>query len=359
MGLKINNYLENNTKIPIYNAKDMIDNKLGKTQEEINSEVKAGSVSITWEDLKDIKDNSKLIPGTWYRITDYDCTTTTGGTTSAGHPFDVIVRADNESTLNETAYACQSERDTNEYFSNSKLESWELKYNFDNDTARFAWADANNGKGVIYYMKDEKGNEIPYDFKNIQFYRSYDSSTGLFSTINSDAIGVACYTFSSTITETATETWDASMTSTYVNRNIIKPLYSTTEGYKLNNICSFGSTIHTNSFETDCYNNTLGDVCYTNTFGKDCSHNIFTEHCSSNTLGLAVSYITLGKTYIRFNTIEPGTEYVKITSDQTTSQDNYIQNLSIHRSMSGTKDSPTEINIPENLINSTNTIIYA
>jgi hypothetical protein len=45
--------------------------------------------------------------------------------------------------------------------------AWELKYCLDNDTTRFAWADEENGKGVIYYMKDEKNNECPYDFKNI------------------------------------------------------------------------------------------------------------------------------------------------------------------------------------------------
>jgi hypothetical protein len=44
-----------------------------------------------------------------------------------------------------------------------------LKYCLDNDTTRFEWADANNGKGVIYWMRDEFGNEAPYDFKNIQF----------------------------------------------------------------------------------------------------------------------------------------------------------------------------------------------
>jgi hypothetical protein len=33
---------------------------------------------------------------------------------------------------------------------------------------RFEWA-TEKGKGVIYYMKDEWGNEAPYDFKNIQF----------------------------------------------------------------------------------------------------------------------------------------------------------------------------------------------
>lgn len=59
------------------------------------------------------------------------------------------------------------------YFSeqDSKLEAWELKYCLDNDTNRFAWADTINGRGVIYYMKDEYGNECPYDFKNIQFKR--------------------------------------------------------------------------------------------------------------------------------------------------------------------------------------------
>ena len=41
----------------------------------------------------------------------------------------------------------------------------------DNDTNRFGWTDESNGKGVIYYMKDEWNNECPYDFKNIQFAR--------------------------------------------------------------------------------------------------------------------------------------------------------------------------------------------
>ena len=51
------------------------------------------------------------------------------------------------------------------------LESWELKYCLDNDKTRFAWADTNNGKGVVWWMKDEFGNEAWYDFKNVQFLR--------------------------------------------------------------------------------------------------------------------------------------------------------------------------------------------
>lgn len=50
---------------------------------------------------------------------------------------------------------------------NAKLNAWEIKYCLDNDTTRFNWADDVNGKGVIYYMKDEFNNEAEYDFKNI------------------------------------------------------------------------------------------------------------------------------------------------------------------------------------------------
>ena len=57
------------------------------------------------------------------------------------------------------------------WFDESNLGAWTLKYSLDNDTDRFAWADTENGKGVIYYMRDEFGNEAPYDFKNILYKR--------------------------------------------------------------------------------------------------------------------------------------------------------------------------------------------
>ena len=52
-------------------------------------------------------------------------------------------------------------------YRSAKLNAWEIKYSLDNDIDRFEFADAENGKGVIYYMKDEFNNEAPYDFKNI------------------------------------------------------------------------------------------------------------------------------------------------------------------------------------------------
>ena len=118
-----------------------------------------------------LRDNGELVAGAFYRITDYITTTAQENTQSANHPFDVSVLALSENTLAEEAYAIQSERDTDGYFANSNLSAWKLWYSLDNDTERFAWADEANGKGVIYRMIDEWNNDVPYDFKNIQFKR--------------------------------------------------------------------------------------------------------------------------------------------------------------------------------------------
>ena len=135
-------------------------------------------IETTHSALKALRDVGTLKAGAVYRITDY--VTKVRGyydlsalgasgylhyATSAEHPFDILVVADDESTLNENAHAIQHEGDT--YFANSDLAAWELKYSIDNDPTRFAWADPVNGKGVIFYMKDEFNNSAGYDFKNM------------------------------------------------------------------------------------------------------------------------------------------------------------------------------------------------
>lgn len=95
-------------------------------------------VKISYKELYNLKENANLKSGTFYRITDYECTTTQADSRSANHPFDIIVQALDESTLSENAQAIQHEGD--EYFANAKLETWQLKYTIDNDASRFAWA---------------------------------------------------------------------------------------------------------------------------------------------------------------------------------------------------------------------------
>ena len=113
-------------------------------------------VEITYDKLKSLRDNSKLVPGQQYRITDYITTTSQKYTYSAEHQFDIIVTALNENTLSEEAKAIQHEGD--DYFANSNLSAWKIWYCLDNDTNRFSWA----GK---------QRNEVGYESCNIDTSR--------------------------------------------------------------------------------------------------------------------------------------------------------------------------------------------
>ena len=121
-------------------------------------------IEITHAELKALKDSSSLEVGTKYRITDYVGTFKT--LKSANHPFDIVVEALSESVLSEKASAMRHEGDN--YFTKSKMELWEINYSFENDTERFAEA-VEGGKGYIYRMRDEYGNDVCFDFKNALF----------------------------------------------------------------------------------------------------------------------------------------------------------------------------------------------
>ena len=233
-----------NVKYPII-IRDLIDDVQEIKTSGGSSKNSNNIIKITHKELVNLRDTGKLIPGTNYRITDYVATTTDPESRSANHPFDIIVVADDEQTLNENARAIAHEGDT--YFEKCNLAAWQLKYCIDNDTTRFSWAQEefdgyainmegdwygcilvssqdtthegypyhlrleiegeildlysgtleseetemlldiegeveecvlgiayrkiDAGKGVIYRMIDENNNDIPYDFKGIQFKR--------------------------------------------------------------------------------------------------------------------------------------------------------------------------------------------
>ena len=256
---------------------------------------------ITWSDLKAKRDAGSLIPGMQYRITDYTCTTTQDATTSAGHVFDIIVTADGESTLNEVARAAKHEGDS--YFANNDLNAWRVWYCLDNDTTRFAWADSTNGKGVIYRMIDEFNNDVPYDFKNIQF--KYP--------INTDEYPDYYYTF--TFSEDNT---DCSLSMNDVCRSntikeyIITNDFNTAGKRKLNHIVFMGNWYFNNYFDCNCYNNVIstgsndnffGGGCHDNYMDLYCNGNYFSPNCSNNTLG-GDSYNNVLGSWCSFNYIK-------------------------------------------------------
>lgn len=107
----------------------------------------------TYAELVALRDGGNLIPGMLYRITDY-LTMSSTAANSAGHPYDIIVTAVSKNSLDEKARAIQSARDTEGYFANSNLASWQVWYCLDNDTNRFSWASV-AGNTIAIEMEGE------------------------------------------------------------------------------------------------------------------------------------------------------------------------------------------------------------
>ena len=144
--------------------------QLQTIQNDIYMEILKQVKEVTYNGLKALRDSGLLVPGQCYRITDYVTTVANQDEArSAGHPFDLVVTAIDDHTLSEHALAARHAGDT--YFEYAKMEAWQVWYCIDNDTDRFSWADEENGKGVIYRLIDEFRNDVPYDFKNVQFKR--------------------------------------------------------------------------------------------------------------------------------------------------------------------------------------------
>ena len=369
--------MENQPKVITFGALSKYDN--------LRPQVKP--VKATYKEMTEMRDQGKLIPGQYYQITDY-VTTVNGATItnarSAGHPFDILVRADSVSTLNEQAWAVRHDGDT--YFQDARLEAWQLKYRLDNvqwskqagtyvtdedngytfqvigditlsdHTYKLLqgfgmyvedWSDyalmetvaegeqiicyygdpedfdpeepevvgtasgveevTETGKGTITWMKDEHGNECPYDFKNVQFkrYMATDSVSGReglggkymvadpdncpqgLSVEDTDDF-IWAYTFSSD--NSGGEQTDYSLTATYsVHDNVMKA-----NGSELNNITlfgnynsgmSFGNSNSGMSFGNKCYRMSFGNGCHNMSFGNDCYNMSFGNECNNMSFG--------------------------------------------------------------------------
>ena len=299
-------------------------------------------VNINYNKLKELRDNSKLKPSQYYRITDFVTTVANDPEArSAGHPFDIIVMASEKDKLQEECYAIQHEDDT--YFANCNLAAWKIWYCLDNNTTKYMWADTANGKGVIYHMIDEWGNDCPYDFKNVQFkrYAVKDISlNGELADLDGTYIGYNSSMNGLNIPDQDDFTWVYTFTYGYRNKeeiivdasnigfnseedyglkgyygdNIIKPSVchivndeETSTPFCLNNIVWYDvNSWHHGSanniiIESECINMTLsgnahhigydnrnlimGTRCISNTIGSGGNMNTFGDRCSYNTFG--------------------------------------------------------------------------
>ena len=263
--------------------------------------------NILYEDLVNLKNNNQLVPGKQYRIVDYVATAYSEVDVPEyiveEHPFDIIVIADSINTLNENARACLHDGD--EYYSinNADLSKWELKYSSSNDRDRFDWADEENGKGVVYYLKDDNNNECPYDFKEIKFLRheiiSSKNPGDRWSNYAENAIYVAddyslddyvnlsdndlyFFTFSDLNYNNNTGTY------TILDSSLIKPVR-----VRNNEIKDYRGSVTLNSntlvlpnivFINHCRDNIFGYNCRNCTFNSDTSNNVINNDFHNNTI---------------------------------------------------------------------------
>lgn len=256
--------------------------------------------NVTYAGLVELRDGHGLKPGMLYRITDYVTTTSQANTSSAGRQFDIVVRAVSDRQLSEEATALKHRRSGYiDPLSFCNVSAWQIRYCLDNDADRFAWADTTNGKGVVYYMKDEFGNEAYYDFKNIMFTKSGQYANA--------------YTFSYTYTdpETGVDVLEEATSADPEAGNVVcfnRILPSSTSGtlslpfnvfMGVSDYASYHGNVlmdgcTDNRLEHGCNMNVLGAHCVGNRFSQNCEENSLGANCSSNMLGVECCYNSIG-----------------------------------------------------------------
>ena len=254
------------------------------------------------------------------------------------------------------------------YFAHARLNKWKVWYDLDNDPTQYLWADSENGKGIIYRMIDEWGNDCPYDFKNIQYkrYKVLDNSPhGELADLEGTYIGINAgmqnldivdeedyiwaYTYSqlnddgsiedrSTVKNVIAQDEGHYKVAKHCENNIIKPCYLivTIDDTRyveqaLNNIVMLSGfddndgdpksgELRNNTFDLDCYNITLFGFPENNHFGQECTNNIiggynntFGNYCYNNTFGNDCNDNTF---YLQYITVHSGVQYVNVVGGE-------------------------------------------
>lgn len=374
----VKNVIESNELVTA-TALTNLDTRVNTVEDLLSNQI----ISISYTDLKSLRDNAQLVPGQQYRITDYKCTTVQENTRAANHQFDIIVTADDASTINEVARAVKHDGDT--YFANNDLSAWKIWYCLDNDATRFAWADSSNGKGVIYRMIDEFNNDIPYDFKNIQFKHPIDTTTypHYYYTFASDnvedntdcSLDIANSCRSNTIKNTQLME-DINEHPMILNQIIFIGIccFGNSFGNDCNSNsfggwcfyntfgdgCSdntFGSGFGGNTFGDGCSNNTFGPSCQNNTFGSGCYNNSFGSNCSNNSFGsncsnikfASDSSVTIKYNYYQYNHFGDGCKYILFKGTETASSTTQVQNYNFAQGLQGTSSAYLTVDGVRNL----------
>ena len=187
------------------------------------------------------------------------------------------------------------------------------------------------GKGVVYWMKDEGGNEVPYDFKNIMFERNLND--GYIVREGGEPEDVYTFTYSDVDTGEIKdasvvyqELFDDTRSNIGVRDNIIKPCVSGSENTgtpcsALSDIVVFCNSYYDgglfygiigNHFGFGCTHITLQDFCMYNEFGNLCSSIFFDSDAWHNVFSQDVHGISVGQ-YVSHNYFYPNCTDLDLT----------------------------------------------
>ena len=128
---------------------------------------------ITYAELKKLVDGKGLNILSTYILTDYhpilsnEYSETAQSTDKS--KFALMLIANTNSTFFHECLAVDLAKDDQSNLSIANVRNLKILYDFNNDESKYDWIDKSGGKGVIYRMVDEYGNDCPYDFYNIKF----------------------------------------------------------------------------------------------------------------------------------------------------------------------------------------------
>ena len=129
---------------------------------------------VTYDELVALRDNSQLVPGMQYQITDYETIYQGEGymLNSAGHRFDIIVTADTENSLNENARATLHEGDTYFYreVHSKTLKTGEVLYMYVDEGTEGYDSKPNDIFVEANYKENNEGVVVPVIYKNDKDY---------------------------------------------------------------------------------------------------------------------------------------------------------------------------------------------
>lgn len=188
-----------------------------------------------------------------------------------------------ENHAGTTNINCEIYDYTEPYYIGIDMSKWIIKYDINNDLSKYSWADTENGKGVIFYLKDEWDNECWYDFKNIKFKRTKEFiDEHEYLRVNDETKFTEDEKYFFTFDCNGND--DSLNTGKYKCEQNSLGKYMSGKKITLNNTIFLGNGNSNNKLGENNFNNIFGYDTYNNVIGVNCQGNIIPKKFTYNNI---------------------------------------------------------------------------